>query len=164
MLVAVPPPVAAMVSDWPARPSPVVLRPSLASPEPESVRPRDDGVKVIAPPDTLPVTPVAEAIVDSRSLTESPIPIVVPVEVVPAMKLKVVPFTTIVSEVAKLETRSWEEVPAVPDSLVLPASAAAVAVLSSVRALPVTLDVVKFNRLVAVAPVIVFEVTLDFVV
>src|SRR5579871_3846112 len=66
MLVAVPPPVAAIVSVLPLRASPVADRPSLASAEPESVTPLAPPLMLIAPPESEPLTPAAALMVDSR--------------------------------------------------------------------------------------------------
>src|SRR5262249_30147148 len=99
-------------------------------------------------------------IVANRSLTLSAMPMVVPDEVVPATKLKTVPFTTSVSVVVMPVVRSLEEVEAAPDSLVaLPI----VEELSVLTAEPETLDEVPLRRFAEVAPVSVFELTLDFV-
>ncbi|MGY3451238.1 hypothetical protein ACVILH_003580 [Bradyrhizobium sp. USDA 4353] len=164
MLVAVPPPVAPIVSVLPAKPSPTALSPSLAKVPllPESVNPAAGGVRVIAPAVIDELTPVAVWIADSRFDTVSPMPMLVPVEDVPVTKLKVVPLTTSVSPEVMPVARSFDEVPAVPDSLVLPVIATAV-VLSFSTAVPVTAVLLAPNRLVAVAPVRAVEVTLDLV-
>src|SRR5262249_58508040 len=114
----------------------------------------------IAPAVRLPVTPVAVWIVANRSLTLSAMPMLVPDEVVPATKLKTVPFTTSVSPVVMPEVRSLEEVPAAPDSLV---ALLIVAELSLLTTEPVTLDEVADRRFVAVSPGRGFEVTVDLV-
>ena len=78
----------------------------------------------------------------------SPIPMLVPLEVAAVEKVKVVPLMTSVSLVVMAVARAALE----PDSAVEPLIAAGV--LSSVwTAVPVTLDVAKFNKFEAVAPV-----------
>jgi hypothetical protein len=92
MLAAVPPPVAAIDSVWPERPSPTALRPSFANDVPDRLSPAAGGVNVIAPAVIDDVTPVADWIVDSRCVTVSVTPMVVPEELEPATKVKVVPL------------------------------------------------------------------------
>ena len=81
----------------------------------------------------------------------------------PAIKVKVVPFTTSVSPVVMLEAKSFDEVPGVPDSLVVPVIATALEVLSFSTTEPVTAVVLAPIRLEAVAPASAAEVTFDLV-
>ena len=73
----------------------------------------------------------------------SPMPILVPVEEVPATKVKVVPSTTSVSPVVMLVARSFEVADGVPDSSVAPVIAVAPPVLSLLIKPPVTVLLVK---------------------
>src|SRR3569833_2821363 len=162
MLVAVPPPVAAIDSVWPERPSPAELRPSFASAVPVTVRPAAGGVNVIAPALIDDVTPVADWIVDSRCATVSVTPMLVPEELEPATKVKVVPLTTSVSPVVMPLARSFEVEVEEPDSSVEPVIGIAV-VASLLTTVPVTGALPEASRLVAVAPVSAAEVTVDLV-
>src|ERR1700761_797727 len=155
-----------MVSASPERLEPTCERPSLPSAVPESVRPLLPALMVIAPVDEIDdVPPVTLSIALSRSPTLSPIPMLVPVEVEPATKEKVVPLTTSVSVVVKAsdEIRSLDVLLAVPPDNAVLAVIAAVVVLSLFSALPVVEVVEKSSRLLAVAPVMTAEVTLDLV-
>ncbi len=173
ILVAVPPPVAPIVRILPLSaegPTLVVaaVRPSLASAEPAITRFCVVPVEsVILPPATEEATlsPVTVSIAASRCVTLSPMPILVPVLDVPATKVNVVPFTVSVSPVVMPLARSSEVELPVPDSKVEPVIATADAVLSLLTAVPVTVALVKAvpSRLVAVAPVMAAEVTLDLV-
>ncbi len=82
---------------------------------------------VIAPVEALMVgaTPVMPWIADSSAPTLSPMAILVPLDVVPAMKLIVVPSTTMVSPATKAV--GSESLGAVPDSLVAAVIGAGVA-------------------------------------
>ncbi len=172
MLVAVPPPVAPIVSVSPLSAGGVravvpATRPILARAEPEITRLLVVPVlRVTLPPETDDATlvPVTASIAASRCPTLSPTPMLVPVLVAPATKVKVVPFTTSVSPVVILLARSFDAAPAVPDRSVAPVMLIAVPVLSfSTAAVAVTLLLVPGpSRLVAVAPVMAAEVTLDF--
>jgi hypothetical protein len=108
------------------------------------------------------VTPVADWIVDSRCVTVSVTPMVVPEELEPAAKVEVVPLTTSVSPVVMPVTRSFDVELEVPDNKVEPVITAAV-VLSSFTTVPVTALEPAASRLVEVAPVRAAEVTVDFV-
>src|SRR6185312_2352240 len=138
-------------------------RPSLASAVPDSVTPEAVGLMMIEPfAETDDEPPVTVLMAESRSPRLSPIPMLVPVLVEPAVKVKVVPLTTSVSAVVRPVARSLDEVAAAPDSSV------DVEIATGVVALVLTLEPVTgfesaANRLVADAPVSVAEVTLDLV-
>src|SRR5262249_10963962 len=145
--VAVPPPVGLIDSVWPARLSPVELRPSLANAVPESVTPRTLGLMVIAPLLTDDEPLVAWLMAASRCATESPIPMVVPVLVEPVVKEKVTPLTTSVSAVVRPVARSLDDVVPVPDNSVEPVIAVALVVLSLFTTEPVNGLVTAASRL-----------------
>ena len=88
------------------------------------------------------LAPVTVSIAASRWVTLSPTPILVPVLVVPATKVKVVPSTTSVSPVVMPLVRSFDVLLAVPDSKVVPVMATAEATLSLLTAVPVTVALV----------------------
>src|SRR6266436_3326632 len=168
MLVAVPPPVAPMVSVSPlnvggTRLVVPAVRPSLASAEPEITRfcvvPVESVILPLATEDAV-LAPVTVSIAASRWVTLSPTPILVPELVVPATKVKVVPSTTSVSPVVMELARSFDVLLAVPDNRVAPVMATADATLSLLTAVPVTVALVLEvpSRLLAVAPVMAAEV------
>src|SRR5262249_10850165 len=161
--VAVPPPVAAIDSVWPARPSPTADRPSLASAVPESVRPALPAEMLIAPAVTDEEPAVAALMAGGKGATVSPIPMLVPVLVEPVVKEKVVPLTTSVSAVVRPVARSLDDVVPVPDKSVVLVIAAAVPVLSLFTTEPVTGPDWELRRLLAVAPVSTAELMFDLV-
>src|SRR5690348_1864276 len=118
---------------------------------------------LIAPAESVAETPAAALMVESRSATLSPMPMLVPLLVEPAVKVKVVPLTTSVSPVVRPDTRLCDVELLVPDKSVEPVIAALEVELLSTRAVPVEGEEDVPRRLLAVAPVSCAEVTFDFV-
>src|SRR5689334_23010618 len=118
---------------------------------------------VIAPAESDVVVPVAALMVASRSVTLSPMPMLVPLLVELPVKVKVVPLTTSVSPVVRPLARACDVELEVPDSSVEPVIAADEVELLSTTAVPVEGVEDVPRMLLAVAPVSCAEVTFDFV-
>ncbi len=186
MAVWVPPPVAPMVSVSPLTGLTLVVpaeRPSAASALPVPPSTRFWAVPVLTTSEPVatdeavpPLAPVMLSIAARTSLTFSVLPLPMPIVTLPepsvldvvcaVEKVMVLPSTVRVEPLVIAVCRSLEAVPAVPTSSVVAVIAAAPVVASLVRAVPVTwvLAVAVPSRLVAVAPVMAAETTLDLVV